>query len=73
MPIQVGLDTARTRSTLTVGGKSFSYYSIQKAEQNGFGNFSKLPAALRVVLENLLTKLKMNKVNYINEEHKFYC
>ncbi|CUH62416.1 Aconitate hydratase 1 [Thalassovita gelatinovora] len=54
MPIVVGQDTAKTRKTLSVGGKSVSYYSIPAAEAAGLGDFSKLPAALKVVLENML-------------------
>jgi aconitate hydratase len=54
MPIQVGIDTAKTRTELIVENKVLSYYSIQKAEESGLGDFSKLPASLRVVLENLL-------------------
>ncbi|MYM54198.1 aconitate hydratase AcnA [Thalassovita mangrovi] len=54
MPIVVGQDTAKTRKTLSAGGKSVSYYSIPAAEAAGLGDFSKLPAALKVVLENML-------------------
>ena len=54
MPISVGHDTAKTRKTLTIGSASVSYYSIAAAEAAGLGDFSKLPAALRVVLENML-------------------
>ncbi len=54
MPITVGQDTAKTRKSLTVNGKSIAYYSIPAAEAAGLGNFSKLPAALKVVLENML-------------------
>ena len=54
MTITVGHDTAKTRKTLTVGSQSVSYYSIAAAEAAGLGDFSKLPAALKVVLENLL-------------------
>ncbi|QPM89963.1 aconitate hydratase AcnA [Pseudooceanicola algae] len=54
MPIQVGQDTAKTRKTLTVGDKSIAYYSIPAAEAAGLGDFSNLPAALKVVLENML-------------------
>ncbi|MCZ0810660.1 aconitate hydratase AcnA [Roseovarius sp. EGI FJ00037] len=54
MPITVGHDTAKTRKTLSVNGKSYAYYSIKAAEQAGLGDFSRLPAALRVVLENML-------------------
>ncbi len=54
MPIVTGKDTARTRKTLSAGGHSFAYYSIPAAEAAGLGDFSKLPAALKVVLENML-------------------
>lgn len=54
MPIVVGQDTAKTRRTLSAGGKTFAYYSIKAAEEAGLGDFSKLPAALKVVLENML-------------------
>ncbi len=54
MPIKVGQDTAKTRRTLSVNGKSISYYSIPAAQEAGLGDFSKLPAALKVVLENML-------------------
>jgi aconitate hydratase len=54
MPITVGHDTANTRKTLSVEGASIAYYSIAAAEAAGLGDFSRLPAALRVVLENML-------------------
>ena len=54
MPITVGQDSAKTRKTLTVGGQSVSYYSIPAAQAAGLGDFSRLPAALKVVLENML-------------------
>ncbi len=54
MPITVGQDTSGTRTSLTVGDKTYAYYSIAAAEKAGLGDFSKLPAALKVVLENML-------------------
>ena len=54
MPITVGHDTAKTRRTLQVGDKSYAYYSIPAAQAAGLGDFSRLPAALKVVLENML-------------------
>ena len=54
MPITVGQDTAKTRRSLKVGSQSYAYYSIPAAEEAGLGDFSKLPAALKVVLENML-------------------
>jgi aconitate hydratase len=54
MTIQVGHDSAKTRKTLSVGSQNIAYYSIPAAEAAGLGDFSKLPAALKVVLENML-------------------
>ncbi|OCX67153.1 aconitate hydratase 1 [Thioclava sp. SK-1] len=54
MTIVTGKDTANTRRELTVGDKTLSYYSIPAATEAGLGDFSKLPASLKVVLENLL-------------------
>ncbi len=54
MTITVGKDTAKTRKTLTVGDQSVACYSIPAAQAAGLGDFTKLPAALKVVLENLL-------------------
>ena len=54
MTIIVGQDTAKTRKTITSGDQSIAYYSIPAAQAAGLGDFSKLPAALKVVLENML-------------------
>ncbi|MEM1234363.1 MAG: hypothetical protein AAGH70_09570, partial [Pseudomonadota bacterium] len=54
MTVQVGSDTAQTRRTLRLGDTGFAYYSIPAAEDAGLGSFSQLPAALKVVLENML-------------------
>ncbi|MBE3637675.1 aconitate hydratase AcnA [Mangrovicoccus algicola] len=54
MTIQVGNDSSKTRRTLTVGNSSIAYYSIPAAQEAGLGDFSNLPAALKVVLENML-------------------
>ena len=54
MTVQVGTDTAKTRRDLKVGANTISYYSIPAAQAAGLGDFSRLPAALKVVLENML-------------------
>ena len=54
MTITVGIDSSNTRKTLAVGDASIAYYSIPAATEAGLGDFSKLPAALKVVLENML-------------------
>lgn len=48
-----GHDTLGTRSTLDVGGKSYAYYSLDKAAAK-FGDVSRLPFSMKVLLENLL-------------------
>ena len=54
MPIIVGQNTVGSRKTLNINGKTFSYYSIPEAQAQGMGDFSQIPAALKVVLENML-------------------
>ena len=54
MTVTVGHDSAKTRQTLTVGGSTLDYYSIPAAQAAGLGDFSRLPASLKVVLENML-------------------
>jgi aconitate hydratase len=49
----VGQDTLATRSTLDVGGKSYAYYSIEKATVK-IGDVSRLPFSMKVLLENLI-------------------
>lgn len=48
------LDSFKSKSTLTVGGKTYTYYSIAEAEKNGLKGVSQLPGSMKVVLENLL-------------------
>jgi aconitate hydratase len=49
----VDQDSLKTRSTLQVGGKSYAYYSLQKAA-TVLGDVSRLPFSMKVLLENLL-------------------
>jgi len=48
------VNSFNAKSTLTVGGKTYTYYSIAEAEKNGLEGVSKLPHSMKVVLENLL-------------------
>ncbi|WP_346892525.1 aconitate hydratase AcnA [uncultured Roseibium sp.] len=48
------LDSFKSKKTLTVGDKTYTYFSIPDAEKNGLDGVSKLPFSLKVVLENLL-------------------
>jgi aconitate hydratase len=49
----VGQDSLGTRSTLSVGGKQYAYYSLKKAAEK-LGDISRLPFSMKVLLENLL-------------------
>ncbi len=50
---QVGKDTLGTRSSLKVGNREVAYYSLAKAAEK-FGDISRLPFSMKVLLENLL-------------------
>ncbi|MGV2979686.1 aconitate hydratase AcnA [Camelimonas sp. ID_303_24] len=48
------LDSFKSRQMLQVGARAYAYYSLQKAEENGLPDVSRLPFSLKVLLENLL-------------------
>ncbi len=48
------VDSFKTRRTLKVGNKSYDYFSLKVAQNNGVGNVENLPYSLKVLLENLL-------------------
>ncbi len=48
------LDSFKSRKTLKVGSKNYTYFSLKAAEKNGLKGISKLPYSLKVLLENLL-------------------
>ena len=48
-----GKDTLSTRSKLDVNGKTYAYYSLQKAGEQ-LGDVSRLPISMKVLLENQL-------------------
>ena len=48
------LNSFNARQTLIVGDKTYTYYSLKAAADNGLGDVSKLPVSLKVLLENLL-------------------
>ena len=50
----IGRDSFNVTRTLDVGGRSYTYFSLDAAEQAGIGPVSKLPRSLKVLLENLL-------------------
>ena len=48
------LDSFKSRKTLKVGSRTYSYFSLRAAEKNGLKGISRLPYSLKVLLENLL-------------------
>ncbi len=50
----VSKDSFKCRKTLTVGSKTYTYYSLPEAEKNGLKGVSSLPYSMKVLLENLL-------------------
>ena len=59
-------------SNILVGDKSYKFYSLKKAEENGLEGISKLPKSLKVLLENLLRyeddlSVNKNQINSIKE------
>ncbi len=50
------IDSLKTRRELKVGKKTYAYYSLKAAEEAGLEGVSRLPASMKVLLENLLRK-----------------
>src|SRR6478672_9526990 len=48
------LNSFGARQTLTIGGKTYAYYSLHAAEKNGLSSVSRLPFSLKVIIENML-------------------
>ncbi|MBI78271.1 MAG: aconitate hydratase AcnA [Rhodospirillaceae bacterium] len=49
-----GTDSLGVRSTLSIEGNNYDYFSLQAAEKKGLGSISRLPFSMKVLLENLL-------------------
>ncbi|RSV20623.1 aconitate hydratase AcnA [Sphingomonas sp. ABOLG] len=49
----IGHDTLKARRTLQAGGKSYDYFSLEVAAEK-FGDISRLPFSMKVLLENML-------------------
>jgi aconitate hydratase len=48
------LDSFQCKKSLTAAGKSYSYFDLKVAAQNGLGDITRLPKTHKVLLENLL-------------------
>ena len=51
---RTGHDTLKSKSSLQVNGKTYHYYDLNVVSKEGWGDLSKLPFSLKVLLENLL-------------------
>lgn len=49
----IGHDTLGARTTLTVDGKAYDYFSLAKAAEK-YGDITRLPFSMKVLLENML-------------------
>jgi aconitate hydratase len=49
----IGQDTLNARRTLTAGGKTYDYYALEVAAEQ-YGDISRLPFSMKVLLENML-------------------
>jgi len=52
--VTTSLDSFKSRRTLSAGRQTYVYFSLPAAEKNGLKGISRLPHALKVLLENLL-------------------
>ena len=52
--VMTSLDSFKCAKTLTVGTKTYVYYSLPEAEKHGLRGISRLPFSMKVLLENLL-------------------
>ena len=48
------LNSFGAASILTVGGRQYSYYSLELLEKRGAAKISRIPCSIRILLENLL-------------------
>ena len=51
---RIGQDTLNSKKTLEANGKTYHYFDINAVADKGWGDLSKLPFSLKVLLENLL-------------------
>jgi aconitate hydratase len=53
-PVTQSLDSFNCRTSLTVGAKTYTIFSLTLAELNGLAGIARLPYSMKVLLENLL-------------------
>ncbi|MFN8817156.1 MAG: aconitate hydratase AcnA [bacterium] len=47
-------DPFNSKATLSVAGKTYTYYALEALQRKGVGTISKLPYSIRVILESML-------------------
>src|ERR1051326_8322373 len=52
--VVASLNSFKARRSLSVGNKSYTYFSLKAAEKNGLPGIFRLPNSLKILLENLL-------------------
>ena len=57
------VDSFGTRQVLKVGSESYDIFRLDRLQQAGFKNVSRLPVSLKVLLENLLRQEDNHHVN----------
>jgi aconitate hydratase len=48
------VDSFKSRRSLEVGGKTYTYFGLPEAAEGGLGDVSRLPVSLKILLENML-------------------
>ena len=64
------LNSFGAASTLTAGGRSYGYYSLESLEKRGLANMSRVPYSIRILIENLLRSedgraVKSSDIEYV--------
>jgi aconitate hydratase len=47
-------DSFKSKKTLKIGSKTYTYFSLPAAERNGLKGIARLPSSMKILLENLL-------------------
>ena len=51
-------DSFKSRKKLTVGSKTYHYFSLKAAEKNGLKGVSALPYSMKVLLETHISQVR---------------
>ena len=62
----MGANLFQSKQTLTVGGKSYTYYRLDALQEQGVADISRLPISIKILLESVL---RQYDGRVITEEH----